>query len=102
MDPLARYVRVEDKVWVILEELDSVWLQEMWDSDMATQQKLLDVIYMVYLLKTRPVYPWIYVYFENFVYFGDLVYVGDLMFLFLYGFVFVLDLYEIVFSKLNC
>jgi hypothetical protein len=57
MDPLARYVRVEDIVWVMLEELDPVWLQEMWDSDAATRRELLDVIYMVYMLKIRPFYP---------------------------------------------
>jgi hypothetical protein len=47
------FVLVEDIVRIILEDLDPVWLLEMWDSNVETRRELIDVIYLVYMIKTH-------------------------------------------------
>jgi hypothetical protein len=52
MDPLRRYVLVEDIIRIIFEELDSEWLQSMWDSDENAHIDMIEIIYFLYLIKT--------------------------------------------------
>jgi hypothetical protein len=53
VSPLRRYVLVDDIVSIIFEELDSKWLQSMWDSDGDTRREMIKILYLIYLFKTR-------------------------------------------------
>jgi hypothetical protein len=53
VSPLRRYVLVDDIVSIIFEELDSKWLQSMWDSDGDTCREMIKIFYLIYLFKSR-------------------------------------------------
>jgi hypothetical protein len=54
MDPTSRYVRLEDIIRIIFEELDLMLLNSIWDGDEATQCDMIKIVHLLYLLKTRP------------------------------------------------
>jgi hypothetical protein len=47
-------VRLEDLIRVIFHELDPVQLKAMWDADEEIQDSMIETIYALYLIKTRP------------------------------------------------
>jgi hypothetical protein len=52
--PKRRMVRLEDLIRVIFQELDLVQLKAMWDTNVETQDSMIEIIYALYLIKTRP------------------------------------------------
>lgn len=49
-----RMVRLEDLILVIFQELNPVQLKAMWDADGETQDSTIEIVYVLYLIKTRP------------------------------------------------
>lgn len=48
-----RFVLVEVIVKILFEVLNAEWLQDMWErSDKDAQHELIDVIYLIYMVKT--------------------------------------------------
>jgi hypothetical protein len=47
-------VRLEGLIQVIFEELDPVWLKSMWDEDGDTRNSMIEIIHLLYLIKTMP------------------------------------------------
>jgi hypothetical protein len=39
--------------WVIFEELDPVWLSRMWRAGGDSRRDMIDIAYMLYVLKAR-------------------------------------------------
>jgi hypothetical protein len=56
MDPVGRYVRVEDIIWIIFELLgaDLEYMKSLWDLGDDARDELIEIIYLSYLIKTRP------------------------------------------------
>jgi hypothetical protein len=46
-------VQLEGILRVIFEELDPVWLIRMWRAGGDSQHDMIDIVYMLYLLKAR-------------------------------------------------
>lgn len=51
---VIRYVLVKDIVRIIFVELDSEWLQRMWDSDNDTLSEMIEILYLIILLRLNP------------------------------------------------
>ncbi len=45
-------VPLEDLIRVIFQELDLVQLKAMWDTNVETQDSMIEIIYALYLIKT--------------------------------------------------
>jgi hypothetical protein len=48
----SRIVRLEDVIRVFFDELDPVWLKSMWDEDRENCENMIEIIPLVYLIKT--------------------------------------------------
>jgi 6-pyruvoyl-tetrahydropterin synthase len=48
---VIRYVLVENIVKIIFEELDSEWLQSIWDNDDDTCSKMIEILYLIYIMR---------------------------------------------------
>jgi hypothetical protein len=46
-------VILEGLLRIIFKELDSMWLLDMWRGEGGTRRDIVDIIHMLYLLKTR-------------------------------------------------
>jgi hypothetical protein len=46
-------VQMEGILRIIFEELDHVWLSSMWRASRESRQDMIDIVYMLYLLKIR-------------------------------------------------
>ena len=45
---------MKDLLKVIFEDMNLVWLKTMWDADESIYLELLEIIFMLYLVKYRP------------------------------------------------
>jgi hypothetical protein len=43
-----------DLLIIVFENLDPVWLKSIWDADRSVHLELLEIIFMLYLVKRRP------------------------------------------------
>jgi hypothetical protein len=46
-------VVVRDLIKVIFEDLDPVWPKSMWDAGETIRQKMIEIIFILYLVKCR-------------------------------------------------
>ncbi len=44
---------MKDLVRIIFEVLDAEWLQIMWDSDEEMLCEMIDIIYLIFVIKTQ-------------------------------------------------
>ena len=45
-------VVIKDLLWIMFEDLDPVWLKNMWDANGSFRGELLEIVSMRYLLKS--------------------------------------------------
>jgi hypothetical protein len=46
-------VRLDDLIQIIFEEMDLVWLKSMWNGYEDTLHNMIEIVYLLYLLKNR-------------------------------------------------
>ena len=54
MDSGRHLLVIKDLLWIIFEDLDPVSLKSMWDANGFFHVELLEIIFMLYLVKCRP------------------------------------------------
>jgi hypothetical protein len=53
MNPRKHPIIVKDLIQVIFKDLDPMWLKSMWDANKATCQDMIEIIFILYLVKCR-------------------------------------------------
>jgi hypothetical protein len=53
MDLGKHPIVLKNLIWIIFEEIDLMWFKYMWDVDEATCHDMIEIIFMLYIVKSR-------------------------------------------------